>query len=223
MVQITDTNPTLVTLPADRSRAAFLRQQRGVLGRRNAVTAPELSAPKRRVIGVLAGLTGGTSLFADRLLVGLVIGAVALFDLLPVCIVIGLVALFVLLLVGLVIGTLPRIVLGAVVRVLRALLAAPGVARVPLFCVERHSVCPIEVPASARPGGRRHDAAARVAARRRCQIEAERGGRLTPRGRRSLAAVVTPPDDLMMIAADEVPPPPTHFGLVPETYPPNVT
>src|SRR5262245_11915115 len=150
MVQITDTNPTLVTLPADRSRAAFLRQQRGVLGRRNAVTAPELSAPKRRVIGVLAGQTGGTSLFADRLLVGLVIGAVALFDLLPVCSVIGLVAVFVLLLVGLVIGTLPRIVLCAPVGVLRALLPASGVARVPLFCVKRHSVCPIEVPASAR-------------------------------------------------------------------------
>src|SRR5262249_12193322 len=89
---------------------------------------------------VLAGLTKGTSLFADRLLVSLVIGAVALFDLLPVCIVIGLLALFVLLLVGLVIGTLPRIVLCAEVRVLRALLPAPCVARGALFCIERHSL-----------------------------------------------------------------------------------
>src|SRR5262245_19012441 len=132
-----DAEPSLRTLAADRAGAALLRQQRVVLGRRYAVKALERSASNRLVIVLLAGLAGGTSLFPDRLLVCLVIGAGAFSELL---------------LVRLVIGTKPRIVLGAAVRVLRASLPAPCVARVPLFCAFRHSSCPTECrrpPASA--------------------------------------------------------------------------
>src|SRR5262249_31713564 len=127
------------SLPADRAYAALLGQQRLVLRRRQAVTALELSASKRRVIGLLAGLTGATSPFLDPLLICLVIGVAALSQLLPV---------------RLVIGTTPRLVLGALVSVLRALLPAPCVVRGALFCIERHSLCPIVVPAPARLGRR---------------------------------------------------------------------
>src|SRR5262245_51807299 len=126
-VAMIDTQPLFGSLPADRAYAALLGQQRLVLRRRQAVTALELSASKRRVIGLLAGLTGGASAFLDPLLIGLVIGVAALSQLLPV---------------RLVIGTTPRIVPGAEVRILRALLPAPCVARVAAFRAFRHIILP---------------------------------------------------------------------------------
>jgi len=143
-----DAQPLFGSLPADRAHAALLRQQRVVLRRRYTIKALELSVSNRLVIVLLAGLAGSTSPFLDRFLV---------------CLVIGVGALSVFLLVRLVMGTTPCVLPCAVVRVLRESLPAPCVERVPLFCASRHVLCPIEVPAIARPPGRRRDAAAQAA------------------------------------------------------------
>src|SRR5262245_55971915 len=94
----------------------------------------------------------------------------------------------------LVIGAALRFPLFAVVRLLRASFPSPRIFCVPPCGLSRHVFCPIEVPAIARPLGRRRGAAARVGpAPVSDRIGEGREARATRQ--RSLAAVVTPPDD----------------------------
>src|SRR5262245_25734051 len=69
-----DAEPSLRVLPADRTHAALLLQQRVVL-RQGYAVAFELDTSKPRVIVAPAGMAVGTSLLFDHLLVFLIMGA----------------------------------------------------------------------------------------------------------------------------------------------------
>src|SRR5262245_3151381 len=94
----------------------------------------------------------------------------------------------------LVIGAALRFPLFAVVRLLRASFPSPRIFCVPPCGLSRHVFCPIEVPAIARPLGRRRGAVARVGPAPGVRSNRGGDGRLTPRGIRSLAVGVTPAD-----------------------------